>query len=251
MVPFQTILALLLVLLAVSSCSQMDPPHPDAAAKAAAQAQSQFVNSNFSSGNTSNATWVDTSVSGVAQFNLLGADAQTLFSVMSIATEQAGGISNIQLKQGSQFNCVNSSVGYSCGFTIELGDGSIPVILQKNDVKPQANFLSPLAALSSEYDIKASSISELPMPQFSSKVRVCIYTAQASIIYEGLKLPEVMTSGNGEYSEIGVKKSDYITCTKQISKANPNSALYFCDLYLDVSSGSVDKPSEDGSLYTN
>jgi hypothetical protein len=249
MIPFQTFLALIAVLLMVSSCSQTEPPHPDGSNQTSTSATTEGQlesNHTATSGNLSSATWVQMT-DKIAHFNLLGDDAKTLYSLMPIEAEQAGGESAEKIKEGVQFNCFDESTGYSCGFTIDLSTGTLPIFLQPNEVKEDPTFINPLAALTAPYI--NGSIAELPLTQAQGRVRLFVYTGQASLIYEALKIPEV--PGSGDVGTIVTEKnSDDLACTKTKTEKTGES-IYFCDIYLNASTGAVDKPSDDSSLYPN
>jgi hypothetical protein len=250
MIPFQTFLALIAVLLMASSCSQTEPPHPDGSNQTSTSATTADgqVDSDHkaTSGNSSTTTWVDTTTTvGLARFNLLGDDAKTLYSLMPIEAEQAGGDTAEKIKEGVQFNCFDESTGYSCGFTIDLSTGTLPIFLQPNEVKDDPKFINPLAALTAQY-VKGS-IAELPLSQAQGRVRLFVYTGQASLIYEALKIPEVPGSG-AVGTLVTEKNSDDLACTKTKTEKTGES-MYFCDIYLNASTGAVDKPSDDSSLY--
>jgi hypothetical protein len=279
MVPVQTIFALLALLVMMSSCSQEAPPHPG---KTTAQSQSedknnvpnrpdQPINIQGSTGDTGGTgsiggtgntgpvnpsatpaiyteseTFVNTTETNAESGKLMvwgpdASDAEKLYRLLAVnpAPMPNAHQPSSLLKQGSQFTCERSRAGYSCTFIINYADGSVTELLPRDQVSYFDSDIAQVAGQTNYLRIADPAAA-------GKKVRLFVRTIQAQTIYDALQVSEIQRIPDARYSAGTQKDGANVRCLKQ-TQASDGVVLYSCYLYLDVSVGSIDKPTV-GSL---
>ncbi|MBC7396984.1 MAG: hypothetical protein H7333_06030 [Bdellovibrionales bacterium] len=259
MVPYPTMLALLTLLMMLTSCSQKSPPYPgkrNSAAGTGASAQvaaspgplnqrkpnpNPTVKPGSADASPSPATASEATLALTKgddktwSLKLLGVDAGKVYRMMEVPVAPVEG-SKVFKKQGLQFSCTEDSGDFECEFKIGIKQGEVLEVV--HEVKNVA----PEMAQTEEKDIY------LKIEPSSSKgaIRLTIAAGFGEQLFNALELSEdriknfdpVGTSGPGTR-----KIGDEIKCFKFVEAAEGSVPTYPCYIHFNTVKGSVDKAS--------
>jgi hypothetical protein len=261
MIPFQTILALLTLLMMLCSCSQVAPPHPGTTAESQTEntlnkpdrGTSGLPNADGSPTSTPTdagpaAQLIDvqtiaTDSEGLGKLSLNGPGAKTIYQLMAVAglADPIGQHPLRMLKKGQQFSCQQSHAGFECDFLIQYADGSIANLQTPEEVVAfDPELTQPTPDTGNEYTL--INTIRINAPSAGPKVRLSVLSDQAKVIYDALTLPEVVLAADATYDVGGAKNGQGITCGKQTPKSD-HVTTYYCDIYMDTILGTIDKPT--------
>jgi hypothetical protein len=268
MIPFKTILALLIFLI-LSGCSQVAPPGSSWKSTSSANRNNNTILTN-NSGNSTSPTNPDTgtgpstnsadvgtaidttpnhkwSISPIGELegaaytvSISGVDARMLYNVTNVIPEMSTDLSSgkparVAIKKGVRYTCErNAHRQYHCFFKINLADGSIDVVVPAD---PNGGFDAEVV-LRSDYVSKDTSVQSLSIPKDSSKITTFTLGMSkfAQQIYDGMNhVSPVETPATATQKVITNKSGKNIMCTNNANLLYP----YSCNLYLDYTTGDV------------
>ena len=255
MLPFQTLLVLLALLMTVG-CSQKAPPHTQAEQNAT-RTIIRNTGDNIDTGSdqpsdadsgTHDLAQGETGASLVADgnwaFHLDGEGAQKLFEAMGIPEVDGK-------KTGLQYECEHHESRYRCTVILSAADGGAKKLISNGDLKAAEPTFKPTELYRSKYgyleidpyqkkDPKTGAIQTSPF------ARVLLQASLAQKIFDDLSvvarqddLPATTVDGN-DYVSGTEKYGTNVWCAMRVLKNDGKTRHYWCKLYLNTSSGSID-----------
>ncbi len=260
MVPYSTVLALLsLLMILTTGCTQKAPPRPGSMRSAQASGSPAPLNRRTENSDpivkptnappTSDSTaplstlLLDATAENEWKINLGGEDAAKLYHLMEVAPDKAQG-SETFIKQGVQFVCAKSEekVGskvtpnFDCIFEAVKEDGEISVKLPISKVKKSVPEMAQTPEITTY--LKIFDASE------GKKVRIFIAGDNARRLYDSLDLPNTrrFDVGADKFNAPGVRRAGkHVNCFSVPLLTAPEVPLYSCYIHLDLAQGTVDK----------
>jgi hypothetical protein len=236
MLPIQTFLVLLALLMAVG-CSQKAPPRPGDLSNANAtqgpvinlDPQIQVTPSPESeSPLTLKPTSANLEADGVWNFTVEGRGAKKLFDSLALSAVDGK-------KTGQQLECSHSSGNYRCSIVIESANGNIRSLLTQSQLQ-KAEPADRSGETEDNYiHIDANRDGTKPF------ARVNIGFLYAEKIFTTMSRQKAQSEipADDQY-EAGIKKSGgHISCTEKALKSDHHKE-YWCVMYLNTANGSIE-----------
>lgn len=242
MIPIQTVLALLAVLMMVG-CSQKPPPgtvltsseSQATATNAGINKLPNNLNPNIKPVPTvKNDTSVSLESNGALEWTLTLSkeEGQKLYEAAALQDEEG-------IKHGFNYSCSKSDEKtFQCQFKIQASTGLIAILKDFKDLKKAAATFTPEKQYVGQYALTIQ-----PADKNYGWI-ILRGESTAKQMYEAMTVaPKSIAAGTfekNEYSEGSRKAGSNVQCDERTLKSNSATKHYWCTLYLVPSTGTVD-----------